>query len=282
MRLTTSDHDRDSAGLTYVYAVLSRRARGLSIGVNLNTNNACNWRCVYCQVPGLVRGKPPAADLPRLEAELEGLLDQVLAPGWMEANLPEGMRRLNDVALSGNGEPTLSPSFAPAVELLARTLELRGLAREVKLLAITNGSLVQRPEVQRGLRRMAEVRGEVWFKLDAESDAGLRRVNDVRTDVEQQVANLRVAARLCPTWIQTLAFDFEGPTPGEEAQGAYCALLRRLCDEGLPLRGVLLYGLARPSHQPEAPRLAALSREQLEAFAARIEAATSLPVEVSP
>jgi wyosine [tRNA(Phe)-imidazoG37] synthetase (radical SAM superfamily) len=57
-RLTVADHDRGSAGLTYVYPVVSRRAGGVSVGINLNVNNACNWRCIYCQVPGLTRGAP--------------------------------------------------------------------------------------------------------------------------------------------------------------------------------------------------------------------------------
>ena len=51
--LTTTDHDRGSAGLTYVYPVISRRSGGLSIGINLNPNNACNWRCIYCQLHAL-------------------------------------------------------------------------------------------------------------------------------------------------------------------------------------------------------------------------------------
>ena len=70
MQLTSSDHGRDAAGFTYVYPVLSRRAGGVSVGINLNPNNACNWRCVYCQVPDLVRGKAPPADLPQLRREL--------------------------------------------------------------------------------------------------------------------------------------------------------------------------------------------------------------------
>ena len=56
LKLTTTNHSRDVAGLTYVYPVISRRAGGLSIGINFNTKNASNWRCVYCQVPGLVKG----------------------------------------------------------------------------------------------------------------------------------------------------------------------------------------------------------------------------------
>lgn len=69
-KLTTSDHSRDIAGLKYVYPVISRRAGGLSIGINFNTNNACNWRCVYCQVPDLVRGAAPEMDFGLLEQEL--------------------------------------------------------------------------------------------------------------------------------------------------------------------------------------------------------------------
>ena len=55
-KLTVTNHNRNLTGLTYVYPVLSRRAGGLSIGINFNTNNACNWRCIYCQVPELKNG----------------------------------------------------------------------------------------------------------------------------------------------------------------------------------------------------------------------------------
>ncbi|MCG8997432.1 radical SAM protein, partial [Laribacter hongkongensis] len=57
--LTPHDHSRNSAGFQYVYPVLSRRAGGVSVGINLNPNQACNWRCIYCQVPGLVRSQAP-------------------------------------------------------------------------------------------------------------------------------------------------------------------------------------------------------------------------------
>ena len=44
--LAINDHRRDSAGLRYVYPVISRRAGGVSVGINLNPNNACNWACL--------------------------------------------------------------------------------------------------------------------------------------------------------------------------------------------------------------------------------------------
>jgi DNA repair photolyase len=78
---SVENHDRDSTGMRYVYAVISRRAGGVSVGINLNPNNACNWRCVYCQVPDLVRGSRPAIDLPQLERELRELLRELWRRG---------------------------------------------------------------------------------------------------------------------------------------------------------------------------------------------------------
>jgi wyosine [tRNA(Phe)-imidazoG37] synthetase (radical SAM superfamily) len=281
VRLSTSNHDRDRAGLTYVYPVVSRRARGVSIGINLNPNNACNWRCVYCQVPGLVRGKAPVIDLQLLESELGGLVDLVRGPDWMERNVPAGSRRINDLAFSGNGEPTSSAQFAQAVDLAARVLAQRGLSDEVRLVLITNGSLVHQAPVAAGLQRLAEEDGEVWFKLDAADEEGQRRVNDSLTGHARQLENLATCARTCRTWVQTLALDFGGPSFDDVARERYCAQLAELVGTGVPLAGVHLYGLERASHQPEAPQLAPLAPGWLESFAEQIRAATGLEVRVS-
>ncbi len=110
--LRTDDHARDSAGFTYIYPVVSRRAGGVSIGVNLNPNNACNWACVYCQVPDLQRGGPPPINLAQLEDELRAMLTQIVHGDFMQTRVPENARRINDVAFSGNGEPTMSRNLA--------------------------------------------------------------------------------------------------------------------------------------------------------------------------
>ncbi len=114
-RLTVTDHDRGSAGLTYVYPVVSRRAGGVSVGINLNVNNACNWRCIYCQVPELTRGAPPPVDLGKLERELSGFLQDVLHGDFLAARVPVEARRLNDIAISGNGEPTSAREFESVI-----------------------------------------------------------------------------------------------------------------------------------------------------------------------
>lgn len=266
--------------MTYVYPVVSRRAGGVSIGVNLNPNNACNWACVYCQVPGLVRGTAPPIDLTQLEAELRAMLQAIVHGDFMHTQVPEDMRRLNDIALSGNGEPTSAREFLVVIEIIGILLAEFDLLGKIKLVLITNGSLLDRIRVQAGLRAMALLNGEVWFKLDSATAAGMRTINQTRTVPDKAFERLKISATLCPTWLQTCVFALDSATPSDAELTAYLQLIRRIRAEQIPVQGVLLYGLARPSMQPQAPRLAALPGAWLEAFAAQIRAA-GLPVKVS-
>lgn len=279
--LTPASHDRDSAGMTYVYPVVSRRAAGVSVGINLNPNNACNWSCIYCQVPNLTRGTAPAIRLMQLETELRSLLNDIVLGDFMQTRVPEGARRLNDIALSGNGEPTSAREFSEVIELVGRVMADFGLLGQIKLVLITNGSLIDRPRLQQGLRKMAALNGEIWFKLDSATAAGLRRINQTRTPVEKHYERLKLAASLCPTWIQTCAFALDGAPPDEAEQAAYLALVRRIRQEKIPVQGVLLYGLARPSLQPQSSRLAALPVAWMENWAEAIRKA-GLPVKLTP
>ncbi|MDO8926268.1 MAG: radical SAM protein [Sideroxyarcus sp.] len=266
-KLNVTDHSRDSAGLRYVYPVVSRRAGGVSIGVNLNTNNACNWRCIYCQVPELTRGTAPPVDLALLEKELGGFLHDLQHGDFMQRVPPEA-RRINDIALSGNGEPTSAQEFNEVIELVGRLKPA-----ELKLVLITNGSLMQRDNVQQGLRRMAQLNGEVWFKLDRASEAGMALVNDTKMTMDKVQQNLVSAISCCPnTWLQTCWFAIDGIAPSSRDEDDYVDFLNGLQRGGIRPRGVLIYGLARPSLQEEAPRLSALPEAELERFAARIRA----------
>ena len=263
--LSTTDHSRDSAGLRYVYPVVSRRAGGVSIGINLNPNNACNWRCIYCQVPELTRGTAPTIDLPLLKEELNGFLHELQHGDFMQRVPPEA-RHINDIALSGNGEPTSAQEFAEVIEIIAQLKPA-----DIKLVLITNGSLMQRENVQQGLRRMSELNGEVWFKLDRASEAGMALINDTKMTPDKVRQNLATAIACCSnTWLQTCWFALDGKPPKAQDEDDYVDFLKGLLRGGIRPQGVLLYGLARPSLQAEAPRLSALSGAQMESFAARI------------
>jgi wyosine [tRNA(Phe)-imidazoG37] synthetase (radical SAM superfamily) len=272
VRLTTTLHDRDAAGMTYVYPVVSRRAGGVSVGINLNPNNACNWRCVYCQVPGLTAGKGPPIDLERLEGELATLLEAIVTGDYLERHAPEGSRRLVDVAFSGNGEPTSSPHFVEAIERVGRVLSRFDLAGKIEVVLITNGSLLHLPAPAAGLAALARLGGVAWYKLDSATEQGRRRLNDAHVSDERVRANLIACAAALPTWIQTLVLARAGSPPAPAETEAYLDFLQGVLAQGVRLRGVLLYGIARPSWQPEARELAPLPAAWMEAFAARIGA----------
>ncbi len=286
--------------MTYVYPVISRRSGGVSIGINLNPNAACNWRCLYCQVPNLTRGAGPQLDLNLLREELQRLLEDVLRGSFLERRVAPEQRVLKDVAFSGDGEPTTSPQFREALECVAALLQKEGLLQTgaqlpgnapaplpsilrepLRLILISNGSQLDKPYVQQSVARLGELGGELWFKLDRGTPAGLALVNSVPTDPQRHAHRLVTAAGLCPTWVQTCMFALDGQPPAEAELEAYLALLKSVLGQGAKLRGVLLYGIARASRQPEAPRLSALPLSWLQALAHRIES-LGLSVKVTP
>lgn len=276
--LGIADHSRDSAGMIYVYPVVSRRAAGVSIGVNLNPNNACNWRCIYCQVPDLKRGGPPPLDLARLRRELSQLLYEVIDGDFMVKRVPEGSRRLMDVAFSGNGEPTSAPELLLAVDCVRNVLEHYHLLGRLPVRLITNGSLVDRPRVKEALKRLAEMGGEVWFKVDGLAPGVISKVNNSQVSLVSVMRRLGLCADLCPTWVQSCFFAMDGRPPAAAELNAYVDGLGAMVER---IHGVHLYGLARPSLQPEAPRLERLSDEWFDCLASRLKE-KGLTVAVSP
>ncbi len=276
--LSINEHSRDSAGMTYVYPVISRRAGGVSIGINLNPNNACNWQCVYCQVPNLTRGGPPPIDLVLLQKELNDFLDQVISGRFMQKNVASESQYLQDVAFSGNGEPTSAPEFSEAVDVVVDTLRAHALLGKLKLRLITNGSQVDKPSVQTGLRKLAACNGEVWFKLDAATASGIAEVNGVRISPEAHLRRLEVCAGLCPTWIQSCFFARDGVQPALVELNAYVDATGSVADT---ISGIHLYGLARPSMQPDAARLSRLPDTWFVSLASRLKS-QGLNVVVNP
>jgi wyosine [tRNA(Phe)-imidazoG37] synthetase (radical SAM superfamily) len=268
--LSIKDHNRFQEGFEYVYPVVSRRAGGLSLGINLNTNNACNWRCIYCQVPDLIRGAPPPVDLEALEEELSVFLSQILSGSYLEDQVPKGQRRLNDIAFSGNGEPTSAPNFADAVKTIHGVRVRANVPEVVKTVLITNGSLMHQHKVMKGVKDLAGINGEVWFKIDRATVEGAQLINDTKINKSRIMSNLEASAKACPTWIQTCLFKLDGLHPADSDLDAYVQLIGEAVARGIPFKGILLYGLARQSHQPESARLSKLDDGWLNAFAHRL------------
>lgn len=276
--LTTVDHDRNAAGLQYIYPVLSRRAGGLSVGVNFNTNNACNWRCLYCQVPGLKLGAAPAMDFQLLEHELKRFLKDVLHGDFYDRfQVEENARVIKDIAISGNGEPTSLKRFDRAVGLIGRIATEAGVFPGSRFVLITNGSLVHRAEVKAGLTELQRYGGEVWFKVDRATAEGRKLINNAAQPLRQAQENLSLSAALCPTRIQTCLVNYEGRGMSETEEAAYLAFLTWVKRQ-TSVEQVMLYTIARPSLQPEAALLEPVSESSMQRLA---NAVKSLGFEVS-
>lgn len=267
--LTPQDHNRDVTGMRYVYPVVSRRAGGVSVGINLNTNNACNWRCIYCQVPDLTRGAPEPVDLKLLEQELRLFLKQITQGDFMTRYVPEGARQLQDIAFSGNGEPTAAPEFPQAVALVEQVMRDFGLLGKIKLRVITNGSQMDKAKVLGAVSHLSQCNGEVWFKLDAGTEAGFERINSIRMRPAAVIKRLRACASRCDAWVQTCMFALDGAPPSPQEVEAYLGMLKQVADV---VKGVLVYGVVRQSHQPEAPRISAVPQAWLDELAQGIRA----------
>jgi len=275
------DHRRLWQDFDYCYPVISRRSKGLSLGVNLNPDKVCNFDCVYCEVDRTAPPRRKDCNLDQLERELAALLDLAHSgdiftfPPFNSAR-PE-QRRLNDIAFSGDGEPTTAKEFPEVVARLARLKEQRGL-REAKLVLITDSSRLQAPDVLQGLQTLMENNGEIWAKLDAGTEAYYREINRSKIPFTRILENLLAAGRRWPITIQTLFLEWKGQGPSLGEIEAYKACLRALLEGGATLQGLQLYTVARPTPEVEARPLKA---ESLDMLAADILGAfPHIPVEV--
>lgn len=274
--LSIYNHDRDIVQLTYVYPVVSRRAGGVSLGINLNPNNKCNWQCIYCQVPHLQRGVAEEVDLTVLEKELDSFLVEILHGTYMQQHVPEQCRQLQDLAISGNGEPTTCPNFSDVVALIVRLMQKYQL--DIPLRLISNGSYMHKPHIQQGLALMAKQQGEVWFKVDVLGEAMSKAINGVSLSASWQAKQLQQAAQACPTWIQTCVMQQQ--LDDDMYMVNYVRWLKEVLIQGVSIEGVLLYGLARPSMQDGGDKLVSADKAELVLFAQKIES-LGLAVKVS-
>ena len=262
----------------YVYPVLSRRAGGISIGVNLNLDKSCNFHCVYCQVDRTVPAETEGVDLDRLEEELDRMVETVasgrLFDGPKFRDTPAALRRLNDIALSGDGEPTAAANFEQAVQQCA-AVRRRYALEDVKLVLITNATLFDRPAVRRALEILDANGGEIWAKLDAGTEAFYRTMNRSAVPWQRILDNLREAARARPIVIQTLFGRLHDEPPPRAEIEAYGDRLREILDAGGRIKLVQLHTVAR---RPAEAWVSALNDAELDAIAEHVRRQTKLDV----
>ncbi|MBI3393288.1 MAG: hypothetical protein HY039_08875 [Nitrospirae bacterium] len=278
-RTRHSLHPRAYAGFRFVYPVLSRRARGVSLGVNLSPDARCNFSCRYCQVDRRGSRSSSRIDVGEILAEASAILDDWAdgtltdKAGW--GPLPSSLLRLNDFALSGDGEPTQSPLFGPVLEALRGLLDKRSLG-SVKLIIITNGSGLSRPSVRRALCGLRPRHDEIWVKLDWGTQKAFRETTGTRRSLSVHLSRVVSASRVLRVTIQTCLFGTEAGGPSETEIKAYVRSLRFLRDRKADIARVQIYTISRP---PADPRLRPLSSGRLDEIARIVRAETGFRVE---
>ena len=266
-------HSRSWQSNRYVYPVVSRRSKGLSIGVNLNPDKVCNFDCIYCCVDRTTMPGRAEVDLDALRDELRHMLELTTSGAiWQhppfDRAAPE-LRRLNDIAFSGDGEPTSYPRFLDACRIASDLITACGLAPPPKIVVITNATLFHRPDVQRALEFLDHHNGEIWAKLDAGTEAYYRLVERTSIPLKRVLDNIAAAGRVRPIVIQSLFMNINGEGPDAMEIDAYIHRLRELVDARCQVKLVQVYTVARTTAEAHVTPLA---NEAVDAIADRVRA----------
>lgn len=271
-------HERSWENNRFIYPVLSRRSGGISIGVNLNPDKICNFDCIYCQVDRTSTSETRFVEMAQLLEELDHMLELVKTGQLYEhekfRSTPPQLRRLNDIAFSGDGEPTTYKNFDDIIQRCAE-LKRRHELTDVKMVLITNASMFHRPAVQRGLEILDQNHGEIWAKLDAGTEDYYHLVERTKIPFARIMENLLRAALVRPIVIQALFMRIHDEPPTLAEQQAFCDRLNEITQQGGRIKLVQLYTIAR---KPAESFVQPLHDEELDAFAELVEEQTQLPV----
>jgi len=272
-------HSRVYRDNKFVYPVLSRRSKGLSIGINLNPDKICNFDCIYCQVDRRSEAETRFVETEQLAAELDAMFRLVASGAIYEdepfRQVPSHLRRLNDVAFSGDGEPTTYRNFDALVQGVADLKREHGLS-DSKLVLITNASMLHRPVVQQGLEILDANNGEIWAKLEAGTEAYYELVERTSIPFERILSNICLAARRRPVVIQSLFMRIHGEQPPQSEIDEFCHRLNDIGASGGRIQLVQIYTVSR---SPAEGFVAPLRDAEVDEITSTVRQRTGLPAE---
>ncbi len=271
-----TQHPRRFETNRFVYPVLSRRSAGISVGVNLNPDKVCNFDCIYCQVDRTSASETRFVEIEQLLQELQDTLELVASGEIFDhekfRDTPPELRRLNDIAFSGDGEPTTYKNFDEIIAACAELKRRLGLDA-VKMVLITNASMFHRPHVVRGLEILDASNGEIWAKLEAGTEAYFKLIDRTSIPLRQIVDNITAAARVRPLVIQALFMRVSGQPPSLAELNAFCDRLNDITTAGGRLSLVQVYTVAR---KPTESYVAPLADAEVDAIVELVERRTDI------
>lgn len=259
------EHPRNFQQFKYVYPVISRRSNGLSLGINLNPDGKCSYNCVYCQVPEHEKNPLAKIDLSVLKRELTAVIDSIFSNELFKiepfSRLQEPEKKIfRDIAIAGNGEPSLVPCLPEVMEII---IELSAEYKLPHTVLITNASGLHLPSCQKALKTLAALNGCVWAKLDAGSPKFHKKINRSTISLDKIVENIANTPPTIKLFIQTCWFKWNNePLPPQEIE-LYKEQICKIMAQR-PLEGIQIYTVAR---QPKESQVSPIGLEELQEFA---------------
>lgn len=222
----------DKEASAIVYTVHSRRAGGLSIGIDLFPDGkCCSFDCPYCEL------FPSKTDIKFKLAAMERGLRAAVRRAQADKRI------IKDFSFSGSGEPCLSPQLNEAIVLV--DCLRKELAPEAALVVITNGSSLDVPEQISFLADAIVNRGlDLWVKWDAGTEAWYRKINASKLPYQRLASGIASFSAKYPLTIQTMLCSVDSQAPSQEEASAWVESAVRLAKPGL-IRRFQLYGKAR-------------------------------------
>jgi len=277
------DHSRNYKQFQYVYPVISRRSGGLSIGVNLNPGMNCTFDCLYCEVcrkQSAQTCKPIFVDMQVLKNELLTLIELALSGALKEdpkfQSAGDLTMSIQDIALSGNGEPTISPQFEQTIREIVDILKKKELT-QTKIVLITNATNLTAPRIRDSLQYFMENSGVIWAKLDAGTESYYRQINRSSVPFQKVLENLILTAQTYPIWIQTMFLKLDGVIMSDAELEQYTFLIQEILRNRGKLLGIQAYTIAR---QTPCGEVSALTKEELKGVVQKIKEKVNIPIEI--
>lgn len=240
-----------------MYGPIKSRRLGKSLGVNLMpvAYKLCPFNCVYCHygwtqahdsdVTPYVQDLPPFGDV---VAEIERAFVSDMD--------------FNYITFSGNGEPTLYPSFTALVDAV---IDLRYRHRpNVKIALLSNSAGLLTQELHPAINRL----DLPVFKLDAGTEKDFVAINRPTREITLKKI-VEALAMLRNIYLQTVIIDGEPCNTNDRQLSAYHDLIKRIKP-----KEVHIYSIDRPVPNK---RIIRVLPERLEAIAKTARQETGVP-----
>lgn len=268
--LSVDSHSRLSEYSRLVYPVVSRRAKGLSLGINLNLDKRCSYNCVYCQVDRSITNPTLDVSLDQIDKELTEWFEEIKTNNGSY----EGYS-LRDISIAGDGEPTHVGVLHDVISLIIRKKKQYGFT-EAKIVLLTNGSNIRRKDLMGLWEDYFNNQGDIWFKLDFWDEESFRRINRTSVKYEMIIKNLLWISQQYPIIIQSCFFRWRDEQFTEDKYNGYIRLVQTLLKEKAKIKLIQAYTLARSPAEDVFP----WDNQTMDRVKESLVKAINIPVEV--